>query len=157
MHAVAFDICHFDNALKKVLFINLAYTARHCAEVGECVAQNKSHHCIVRCATLQMLCQGAVTLGSVKIVRIDNRKGLADCVGGHQNCMHRAPWPGSTRGDGKPLRKFVEFLKGIFDCDTPFEPCADSLPKRLLDVLANNEYDLAKSGAESIIDRIIDE
>ena len=104
-----------------------------------------------------MLRQYAIALRSVKIVSIDDRKGLVDRVGGHQNCVQRAPRLVAAGRDGKPLRKFIEFLKDVFDRDMSFKPCTDGLLEHLLNVLADNEHDLAESGAECVVDRIVDD
>src|ERR1700688_2172940 len=104
-----------------------------------------------------MLRQYTIALRSVKIVGVNNRKGLADRVGGHQNCVQRAPRPGAAGRDGKSQRKFAEFLKDVFDRDMSSKPCTDGLLERLLNVLADNEHDLAESGAERVVDRIVDD
>src|SRR6266446_4297152 len=104
-----------------------------------------------------MLRQYAIALRSVKIVGVDDRKGLVDRVGGHQNCVQRAPWLGAAGRDGKSRRKSVEFLKDVFDRDMFFKPCTDGLLERLLNVLADNEHDLAESGADCVVDRIVDD
>src|SRR5260370_39649294 len=104
-----------------------------------------------------MLRQYAIALGSVKIVGVDDRKGLVDRVGGHQNCVQCAPWPGSAGRNGKPLRKFVEFLKSVFDPDMSFKPRTDGLLESLLNVLADNEHDLTESGAQCVVDRIVED
>src|SRR5260370_11976677 len=104
-----------------------------------------------------MLRQYAIALRSVKIVGVDDRKGLANRVGGHQNCVQRAPWLGAAGRDGKSRRKFVEFLKDVFDRDMSFKPCTDGLLELLLNLLTDNEHDLAESGPEGVVDRIVDD
>src|ERR1700723_183001 len=104
-----------------------------------------------------MLSQYAIALRPVKIVGVDDRKGLVDRIGGRQNCMQRAPWLGAAGRDGKPQRKFVEFLKGVFDGDMFFKPCTDGLPESLLNVPADDEHDLAESRAKCVVDRIVDD
>src|SRR5271170_3946439 len=102
-----------------------------------------------------MLRQSAITLCSVKIVGIDNSKWLADGAGGRQNCVHRAPWLGPICRHGKSWRELVEFLKNVFDRDVLFEPCTNNLRERLLNILTDNEYELAIPGTKSVVDRII--
>src|SRR5438445_7523935 len=123
MHSVAFDICQFSNALEEIIVIYPAHATRHYAEVRERVAQNKADHCVVLSSTLEMLHQKAIALRSVKVVRVDHRKGLVDRFVDHQNSVQRAPWFGAAGRDGKSLRKFIEFLKDIFDRDVSLKPC----------------------------------
>src|SRR6059058_2559958 len=101
--------------------------------------------------------QSAIALRSVKIVGVDDRKGLVNDIGSHQNCVQRAPRLGAAGRDGKSQRKFGEFLKDIFDRDMPLKPSANSLLERLLNIFANNEHDLDESCAECVVDRIVDD
>src|SRR5271168_1180916 len=102
-----------------------------------------------------MLRQYAIALLSVKVVSVDHCEGPLDGVGGHQYCVHRAPWLGPAGWEGKSRRKFVEFLKYVFDRDAIFKPPFDGMLERLLHVLTDNEHDFAEPGADSIVDRIV--
>src|SRR5580693_4693231 len=104
-----------------------------------------------------MLRQYAIALRSVEIVGVDNREGLVDRVGSHQNCMQRTPRPAAAYRDGKSRRKFIEFLKDVFNRDMSFKPCTDGVLERMLNVLANNEHDLTESGTKCVVDRIVDD
>ncbi len=71
--------------------------------------------------------------------------------------MSRAPGFGASRRHGKTNGQFVQFLKNIFHRDALLETRADDFAELRLDILANDKHKPAETGAQGVIDGIIND
>ena len=92
--------------------------------------------------------QRAVAVGAVEIVGIDGGEGLVDCVAADQDGLRGAPRLGAAGGHGEARRNVFERLKHVVDGDAFLKARADDLAERLLDVLADDEDQLAEARRE---------
>lgn len=102
-----------------------------------------------------MLGEEAIRFRAVKIISIDDGERFTDGIGGHKDRVRGAPGFGPARRHGAPCWQFVEFLKDIFHRDSSFKPRAHELLELRGDLLTDNEHKSAKSGAQGIVDRIV--
>ena len=78
-------------------------------------------------------------------------------IGCHHHGVVRTPRLDTAFGNGKTFGQVVEFLENEIHGDAPAETVGrEDLAELLLEGVANDEYDLAETGADRVVNRIID-
>ena len=93
---------------------------------------------------------------AVEIVGVDHGEGFVNRIGCHHHGVVRTPRLDTAFGNGKTFGQVVEFLENEIHGDAPAETVGrEDLAELLLEGVANDEYDLAETGADGVVDRII--
>ena len=154
---VLLDFGEFGDAFEVAGGGDLADSARDAAELGEGVAQDEPDHGVIGSAGTEMVGEQAVGIGAVKVVGIDGGEGAGNGVGSHEDGVGGAPGFLTPGRRGETGREFVEFLEDEFDGHALFEAAANGLLERIGHALANDEHDLAETGAEGVEDGIVED
>ena len=133
-------------------------TARYGAALTEGIATAVAHHGILALLPLhaaEEVCQCLEALTTIEVVRIDHRKGLVDHLLTHHHGMVGTPGLSPLLGDLVGVGDLVHALEDQLYRDQPVVLGDDLLPKRLLEVPADDEDHLAKSCLDGVIDRVV--
>src|ERR1700722_1569230 len=101
--------------------------------------------------------QRAVGIRAIEVISVDRSEGLVDCVRGQQDGLRGAPRLGAAGGDCEARRNVFERLKNIVNGNAFLKARPDNFSELLLDILANNENELAESRTESVEDGVVDD
>ena len=101
--AVPLKLREFNDSLEIIGGFYLAYPARDAAKIRKRVAQNKPDQRVIRIVGSEVLREQTIGFRAVEIVRIDDRKRLANDLGGHQDRVCRPPRLGAAGGRDETL------------------------------------------------------
>ena len=119
-----------------------------------------SDHTVVvglACHRAQIVANGLVSLPTIEVIGIDHREGTVDNVGSHHHRMVGSPGFYTISRNGKAFRKFVQLLEYKIYLNLATKTFGSkNFTKFLFKKVTDNKYDLAESGTNSIVDRIVD-
>ena len=95
-----------------------------------------------------MLCEQAKAVRAVKIVGVDDGERRLNCVGSNQHGMCGAPGFRATES---------RLLEYILHGNPRREARANGLAEGSLDILADDEDDLRKAGADGVVDGVVND
>ena len=119
--------------------------------------KNKYQWCIAALCIAEELGHRAETLSAVKVVAVDDGKRLVDDISGHHYGVIGTPGLLAAFGHHISGREIFELLEYILHGHAAAETLGIVyLLEVLFERMTDDENDLAESGADSIINRIID-
>ena len=99
---------------------------------------------------------GLVGFGTVEVVGIDHGEGFADGVGRHHHGVVGAPRLDAPFGNSSSLGQVVQLLEHELHGDAAAETLrGEDFAELLFERVADDENDLAETGADGVVDRII--
>ena len=101
----------------------------------------------VRIVPSQKASQLSESIGTVEIIRIDDRKRTVYRICGAKHRMRRPPGLDPAIRDTDALGKRIDILKYIFRFYLSGDPVPDSFPERLIVLPLYDENYLVKSGS----------
>ena len=156
----ALDLRTLDHRRQVAVGIHAADAARYGAVVRKGPVQIVCDHAVAVFAVTELrkvVGDGLVGFGAVEVVGVDDGERLVHGVGGHHHGMVRAPRLDAAFGNRSAFGQIVQLLKDEFDGDATAETLGrKDLAELLLEGVANDEYDLAETGADRVVNRIID-
>ena len=157
----ALDLRALDHRREVALRIDAADAARNRTVLRKSPVQVVGDHAIAvfRIAEFrEVLADGLVSLGAVEVVGVDHGERLVNGIGGHHHGMVRAPRLHAAFGNRQPLGEVVQLLKDEIDGDAPAEAVGrKDLAELLFKRVADDENHLAETGADGVVDRIVDD
>ena len=104
-----------------------------------------------------MLRENFVSVLAVKIVGVDGGERFFNRAFGHEDGVGRAPRLGAAGGQFVGRGQLVEFLKNVFHGDALLKTRADDFAELRLDVLADDEHELAEARAHRVVNRVVND
>ena len=98
-----------------------------------------------------------VGVGAVEVVGVDDREGLAHDPAGGADGVGGSPGLAPALGGGEALREVVEALEGEGGFGFSLELGEDLGAEVVLEVLADDEDDLAEAGADGVVDGVVED
>ena len=155
------DLRPLDHRREVAFRIDAADAARDRTVLRKRLVQVVSDHAIAVAALAelrQVVPDGLIGLGAVEIVGIDHGEGFVNRIGCHHHGVVRTPRLDTAFGNGKTFGQVVEFLENEIYGDAPAETVGrEDLAELLLEGVADDEDDLAETGADGVVDRIVDD
>ena len=155
------DLRPLDHRREVAFRIDAADAARNRTVLRKRLVQVVSDHAIAVAALAelrQVVPDGLIGLGAVEIVGVDHGEGFVNRIGCHHHGVVRTPRLDTAFGNGKTFGQVVEFLENEIHGDAPAETVGrEDLAELLLEGVADDEDDLAETGADGVVDRIVDD
>ena len=158
---IALDLRALDDRRKEAVGIDRTYAARYGAVLREGLVDLVAHHAVVvllSAQTAQVVADDAIGVGTVEVVGIDHGKGLVDHRRSHHQRVVRTPRLLTSFGHLEALGQILQLLIYHLNLDAAAETLGiEHLGELLGERVAYDEYDLAETGADGVVDRIVDD
>ena len=155
----AFDLRALDHRGEVARSIHAADAARNGTVVRKGLVEVVGDHAVAVPALAQLrkvVPDGLVGFGTVEVVGIDHGEGFADGVRRHHHGVVGAPRLDAPFGNSSPLGQVVQLLEHELHGDAAAETLrGEDFAELLFERVADDENDLAETGADGVVDRII--
>ena len=157
----ALDLRPLDHRGEVPLRVDRADAARDGAVLRKGPVQVVGHHAVAVPAAVELreiVADHPVGLGSVEIVGIDDGERLVNRPGRHHHGVVRTPGLHAAFGHGEPFGQVFKLLIDHLHGDPAAETIGrEDLQELLGKGVADDEDHLAETGADGVIDRIVDD
>ena len=152
-------MAEFLNRHQVPLRIRLAKPARHGAVLGKRPVQLETHHGeeagVGGCRLHQKPGEHAKRVRPIEVIRVDDREWPVQQGGGAEHGMAGAPRLLALGRHAVSWRHHLELLESVIRVDVPGKAPAETVPEVLLDLPADDEDKLAKTGPLGVEDGIV--